>query len=99
MATLRPAPSYQPDVPVVSPAGGTAAAYANPNSPESIMRKTKELQVQSQVDTLYDSSEKTHEGYCGQSRGPPLLLSGIAVILLGILAISLRTRNFVRVRR
>jgi len=97
MPTLLPRPSFQPDVPVVSPAGGTAAAYMNPNSPESIMRKTKELHVQSQVDTMYDTSEKTHEGYCGST--PPLLLSGVAAILLGILAISLRTRYFVRSRR
>ena len=54
MSTLPPEPNYNPNVPVISSAGGTAAAYKDPNSPESIMKKTALTQAQGQIDTKFD---------------------------------------------
>lgn len=53
-STLRPTPSYNPNIPVVTSAGGTNIAYKDPNSPESILKKTTELNAQVAVDTKYD---------------------------------------------
>jgi hypothetical protein len=61
MSTLPPTPTYNSNVPVVSSAGGGSAAYKDPNSPESIMKKTATLDVQTKVDSSYDVAE----GYCG----------------------------------
>jgi hypothetical protein len=58
MSTLPPKPTYDPNVPVVSSAGGGSAAYKDPNSPESILRKTSTLDAQSKVDSRYDVVEK-----------------------------------------
>lgn len=54
MSTLPPEPSYDPNIPIISSAGGTSVAYQDPNSPESIMKKTTLAQAQSKVDTKYD---------------------------------------------
>jgi hypothetical protein len=54
MSTLPPTPSYNPNIPVVTSSGGTSAAYKDPNSPESIMKKTTQVQAQTAVDTSYD---------------------------------------------
>lgn len=54
MSTLPPEPSYDPNIPIISSAGGTSVAYLDPNSPESIMKKTTLTQAQSKVDTKYD---------------------------------------------
>lgn len=54
MSTLPPTPSFNPNVPVVTSSGGTSAAYKDPNSPESIMKKTTLVQAQAAVDRSYD---------------------------------------------
>lgn len=54
MSTLPPTPKYNPNIPIISSAGGTSVAYSNPKSPESIMKKTTLLQAQGAVDTMYD---------------------------------------------
>jgi hypothetical protein len=54
--TLRPTPSYNPNIPIVTAAGGTNIAYKDPNSPESILKKTTELNAQAIVDTKYDAN-------------------------------------------
>jgi hypothetical protein len=63
MSTLPKEPSYDPTIPIISPESGNPAAYKDPNSPESTVKKTKELQVQSTVDSKYDTAMKTHEGF------------------------------------
>lgn len=71
MATLPPTPSYNPNIPVVTSSGGTSAAYKDPNSPESIMKKTTLVQAQTAVDTSYDvnhDSPAVKEGYKGFKR-------------------------------
>jgi hypothetical protein len=55
------------NIPVVTPEGGTSMAYQDPNSPESIMKKTAEANVQAIVDQQYDTQsnpyEKKKEGF------------------------------------
>jgi hypothetical protein len=63
MSTLPPEPTYNPNVPVISSAGGTAAAYKDPNSPESIMKKTTLAKAQGQVDTKFDVNLAAVEGF------------------------------------
>lgn len=95
-STLPPQQPIDTSIPIVSSGGGNPAAYKDPKSPESIMRKAKTMQVQAQVDSQFDSNEPTHESFrgCG-SRGSSetFLLALIAAGLLGILAIKLRRRR------
>lgn len=69
MSTLPPEPKYDPNIPVVTPGGGTVAAYNDPNSPESLMKKTAETRAQASVDSKFD----VKEGYCGYHRHHLLL--------------------------
>lgn len=64
MSTLPPTPKFNPNIPIISSAGGTAVAYTNPKSPESIMKKTTLLEAQGAVDTTYDVDLKK-EGFKG----------------------------------
>ena len=50
-------PPYDTNVPVVTSAGGTSAAYRDPNSPESLMKKATLMQAQAAVDSTYDVKE------------------------------------------
>jgi hypothetical protein len=65
MSTLPPEPTYNPNIPILSPAGGTAVAYKDPNSPEAIMKKATLAHAQSQVDSKYDVNlaAVTKEGF------------------------------------
>jgi hypothetical protein len=49
------------NIPVVTPAGGTSIAYEDPNSPESIMKKATEINVQAIVDQQYDTQVNPYE--------------------------------------
>ena len=49
------------NIPVVTPEGGTSMAYQDPNSPESIMKKTAEANVQAIVDQQYDTQSNPYE--------------------------------------
>lgn len=69
-STLPAPPSYDPNIPVVSSSGGTAAAYEDPKSPESIMKKATEVKVQSAVDSKYDNAVSAYEGYASFHRLP-----------------------------
>jgi hypothetical protein len=85
MSTLPPKPTFDPNVPVVTPGGGTSAAYKDPNSPESIMRKTAETQAQARVDSRFD----VKESYCGY-RTHNLLLP---FLFLLIIVLFMKTRK------
>lgn len=50
-------PPYDTNIPVVTSAGGTTGAYKDPNSPESLMKKTATLSAQATVDSTYDVKE------------------------------------------
>jgi uncharacterized membrane protein len=73
-STLPPTPSFNANIPIISSAGGTTAAYKDPNSPESIMKATTLLQAQSAVDSTYDvdvskiEKDKKKEGFRGVLR-------------------------------
>ena len=68
MSTLPPEPSYDPIIPIISSAGGTSVAYLDPNSPESIMKKTTLVQAQGRVDTKFDVDlKKVKEKFCSDS--------------------------------
>lgn len=85
MSTLPPTPSYNPNIPIVTSAGGTSAAYKDPNSPESILKKTTELAAQANVDTQYDVNRSAYKQ--GFKNGPTssyssfLRIIGILVLL------------------
>ena len=69
MSTLPPTPSYNANVPVVTSSGGTSAAYKDPNSPESIMKKTTLVKAQAAVDTTFDVNHDdpaVKEGFKGR---------------------------------
>lgn len=57
MSTLPPVPSYDPNIPIISSGGGTSSAYKDPNSPESIMKKTATLDAQAKMDSRYNVQE------------------------------------------
>ena len=98
-STLPPEPSYNPHIPIVSSAGGTKAAYADPNSPESIMKKTTLLNAQTAVDTKYDVNPSTvttlqgeNEGFCLQSFNQTYILYVFVILLLSILILRKNAR-------
>lgn len=89
MSTLPPTPSYNANVPIISSAGGTSAAYKDPNSPESIMKKTTLVQAQTSVDTAYDVDQeamrkKDNEGFRGRLRSRFGRFSPIILIIVSI---------------
>jgi len=94
MSTLPPTPAYNPNIPIISSAGGTAVAYKDPKSPESIMKNTTLLQAQTIVDTSYDVDLKAvKEGFRGfkmqEFRGGKSIL----YFFLFILVITLFTQK------
>ena len=90
MSTLPPTPSYDPNVPIVSPAGGTSSAYKDPNSAESIMRKTAQLNVQSIVDSKYD----VKENFSGCSIVSQISSIGLLLLLvISLLLFTVLTRS------
>jgi hypothetical protein len=104
-STLPPEPSYNANIPIISSAGGTKAAYADPNSPESIMKKTTLLNAQTAVDTKYDVNPATvttlneKEGFCWDKTSmgstlfkPVYILYIFVILLLGILILRKKAR-------
>jgi len=94
-STLPPTPSYNPAVTVLTSNGGTAAAYKDPNSPESIMKKTNSLQVQTAVDSQFDVAQSPyHEGF-QSSKNQYLRYIIIGFIIFGlVLLFSKKRLNF-----
>jgi hypothetical protein len=95
-STLPPTPSYDPNIPILTSGGGTAAAYKDPKSPESLLKRTKELEVQATVDSLYDvnvSPYEKKEGFQGfrfsmssiSKRVSTSILTGFLILLLMLL--------------
>lgn len=93
MSTLPPKPSYNPNIPIISSAGGTSVAYKDPNSPESIMKKTTEVNAQAAVDSSYDVNVPAHEPFkmrfLGRSgRSSPLNLLLILLFMAALFFIK-----------
>jgi hypothetical protein len=96
MSTILPTPSYNPNVPIITAHGGKAEVYDNPNSPESIMKRTTALQVQSVVDTKFDINVPSHEGFRRFRGGSGSIVrnpSWIALYILFGLLLFLLTRK------
>jgi Flp pilus assembly protein TadB len=98
MNTLPPTPSFNPNVPVVTSLGGTTAAYKDPNSPESILRKSAEVQAQAAVDSKFDVAQSAYsQGFKNYKRlssgARPTLLTFI--IFLFIVLVVFKSLKFV----
>ena len=96
MSTLPPEPTFNKNVPIISSAGGTADAYNDPKSPESIMRNTAMVEAQTSVNAKYDvdlEKEKKKEGFKGKKglRKPKTMLQKIFMFfsLIALLFITL----------
>jgi uncharacterized membrane protein len=96
-STLPPTPSYNPNIPIISSAGGTSVAYKDPNSPESIMKATTLLQAQAAVDSTYDVDvsklDKKKEGFrsLGRRRNDSRILYLFIVFILALLFFRRKT--------
>ena len=101
-STLPPTPSFNPNIPIISSAGGTNVAYKDPNSPESIMKSTTLLRAQTAVDTKYDvdvvkvtaDEDKEKEGFRGlykNRRGNSYILYFFTFLILLMLFIRRKT--------
>jgi hypothetical protein len=96
-STLPPTPSYNPNIPIISSAGGTSVAYKDPNSPESIMKATTLLQAQAAVDSTYDVDlsklDKKKEGFrsFGKRRNDSRILYLFIVFILALLFFRRKT--------
>ena len=51
------------EIPIISPDAGDTSALQDPNSPASIMKKAKEMEVQSTADRKFDASAPPREGF------------------------------------
>ena len=91
-STLPPIPSFNKDVPVVTSAGGTADAYKDPNSPESILKKTATLQAQVAVDQRYDVAVSPYyEPFTNYETTSIIQSLLIFIILTFIMLVSIKT--------
>jgi hypothetical protein len=87
MSTLPPTPVVDPNIPIVTPNGGSSAAYNDPNSPESIMKKTHTMNVQSKTDSKYDVAVSPYvESFVDQS--PSLLWVFLLLCIVGLYGIT-----------
>ena len=87
---LPPAPLVNRDVPVITSAGGSSAAYKDPNSPESIMKKTTQTEAQGITDTRFDVPPDAFMDYepIANNRLLPICFT-----LIGFLFLLLATRR------
>ena len=76
MSIRNSPPPYNTNIPVVTSGGGTAAAYKDPNSPESLMKKTATMSAQAAVDSTYDIKE----GFVSYNK--PIILTSIIFFVL-----------------
>lgn len=94
MSTLPKEPTYDPTIPIISPESGNPVAYKDPNSPESTVKRTKELQVQTTVDTKYDSAINAYEGFENQLAILYKIRWDVWIVLL--IAVFILTQIFVK---
>lgn len=91
MSTLPPTPQFNANIPIISSAGGTAVAYKDPKSPESIMKKTTLLEAQGAVDTMYDVDLKK-EGFRSRKFSGRLSVMYAFILLLLIALFTQKKR-------
>jgi len=87
MSTLPDTPTYNANIPIITSAGGTSSAYKDPNSPESIMKKTTEIHAQTKVDSKYDVNQSAYSdgfrNYKYRNRSY-ILLSFVVLIFISL---------------
>ena len=91
MSTLPPTPVADPNIPIVTPNGGSAAAYNDPNSPESIMKKTHSMNVQSKTDSKFDVASSPYESFQASqaAQGAPIVSVDRSIIWLFLIGLCL----------
>jgi len=91
MSTLPPTPLADPNIPIVTPNGGSAAAYNDPNSPESIMKKTHSMNVQSKTDSKFDVASSPYESFqaAQASQAAPIVTVDRSIIWLFLIGLCL----------
>lgn len=94
--TLPPAPAVNRDIPVITSSGGSSAAYNDPSSPESIMKKTTLVQAQGVTDTRFDVPADAFQDYALVTSIPLWLIFCIFFLILLLLPKS-RFRGSVRI--
>jgi len=83
MSTLPQTQFIDTNIPIVTPDGGSNAAYKNPNSPESILKKTKLIDVQSKTDSKFDVAVSPyHESFVGHMINVIPYISVILIICI-----------------
>lgn len=87
---LPPVPLVNRDVPVITSAGGGSAAYKDPNSPESIMKKTTQTEAQSITDTRFDVPPDAFVDYLPSQNNHIMM---ICITVIGFLLLLLATRR------
>ena len=92
-AQLPPAPLVNRDVPVITSAGGSSAAYKDPNSPESIMKKTTQTEAQGITDTRFDVPPDAFMDYEQIANNRLLPLLPLCITVIGFLLLLLATRR------
>ncbi len=98
MSTLPPTPSYNPHIPIVTSEGGSPAAYKDPNSPESLMKKTTLLKAQTAVDSTYDVDlNKVSEAFRGFRRNNSYASYFLFVIIVAVLYFKKSVGKFVKI--
>ena len=78
------------DIPIISSRGGTEQAYKDPNSPESIIKKSKEMEVQAVEDSKFDVNVPAYdskEGYLDLYEGKRKIIIPTWIILFIILVL------------
>ena len=50
----RDPPTFNPNIPLLTPNAGNPNAYKDPKSPESILRNLTQINVQGQADSVFD---------------------------------------------
>ena len=96
MSTLPSERPISKDVPVVTADGGTAIAYKDPNSPESIMRRAKTAEVQASVDSKYDTNVNAYEGFLCQCQ-KHIRLNVLILLLLLAFFLFKTTKSSIRI--
>jgi hypothetical protein len=78
-------------VPVITPEGANPAAYDDPNSPESILRRVRQTEVQAQIDRKYDVPVSPYqESFCVHAYPSNPYNSPLILVLVIAAGLSLR---------
>ena len=93
-STLPPERVVSTTVPVVSfPGESESAAKNDPTGPQALMRKTREMEVQGQVDSKFDTNVSPHEGFQVLRKSPNQIFAVLILLVFAVLGLGLATRS------